>query len=145
MNWQAILGAAFQRIASPQIVALDLAALEVAETLLPDACVQLSAADTALEAPADAALVIDALNDLDAAQARTLLAHVRNFIAPRIFVVATARCALDRLAFLAIGYDVLGVDEIDNSVIYHFDLNTYKQVPDWLNARHWAHPERWKP
>jgi hypothetical protein len=145
VSWQAILGEAFQRIAPQQIVALDSAALQVAEILLPDACVQLSAADTPLEAPAHVALVIDALNDLDAAQARTLLAHVRNFIAPRIFVVATARCALDRLAFLAIGYDVLGVDEIDNSVIYHFDLNTYKQVPDWLNARHWAHPERWKP
>ncbi len=145
MSWITTLGEAFQRIAPQQIVALDSAAFLMAKTLLPDACVQLSAADIQLEASDQVALVIDALNDLEAAQARTLLAHVRNFIAPRIFVVATTRCPLDRLAFLAIGYEVLGVDEIDNSVIYHFDLNTYKQVPDWLNARHWAHPERWKP
>lgn len=26
---------------------------------------------------------------------------------------------------------------------YGFDLGTYKAVPDWLNARHWAHPEHW--
>lgn len=27
--------------------------------------------------------------------------------------------------------------------IYGFDLGTYKATPDWLNARHWAHPEHW--
>jgi hypothetical protein len=27
--------------------------------------------------------------------------------------------------------------------IYGFDLGTYKTTPDWLNARHWAHPEHW--
>jgi hypothetical protein len=27
--------------------------------------------------------------------------------------------------------------------IYGFDLGTYKTTPDWLNARHWAHPQHW--
>ena len=27
--------------------------------------------------------------------------------------------------------------------IHGFDLGTYKATPDWLNARHWAHPEHW--
>lgn len=27
--------------------------------------------------------------------------------------------------------------------IYGFDLGTYKVTPDWLNARHWAHPQHW--
>ncbi len=27
--------------------------------------------------------------------------------------------------------------------VYGFDLGTYKSTPDWLNARHWAHPEHW--
>lgn len=27
--------------------------------------------------------------------------------------------------------------------VYGFDLGTYKATPDWLNARHWAHPEHW--
>jgi hypothetical protein len=25
--------------------------------------------------------------------------------------------------------------------LYTFDMRTYKETPDWLNARHWAHPE----
>lgn len=24
-----------------------------------------------------------------------------------------------------------------------YDIASYKTVPDWLNPRHWAHPERW--
>jgi hypothetical protein len=27
--------------------------------------------------------------------------------------------------------------------IYGFDLAAYKATPEWLNARHWAHPEHW--
>lgn len=27
--------------------------------------------------------------------------------------------------------------------IFGFDLGTYKATPEWLNARHWAHPEHW--
>ena len=27
--------------------------------------------------------------------------------------------------------------------LFEFDIRTYKPAPDWLNARHWAHPERW--
>lgn len=27
--------------------------------------------------------------------------------------------------------------------IYGFELGSYKATPDWLNARHWAHPEHW--
>lgn len=25
----------------------------------------------------------------------------------------------------------------------HFDIHQYKETPDWLNAKNWAHPERW--
>lgn len=27
--------------------------------------------------------------------------------------------------------------------LYGFDVATYKRTPDWLNPRHWAHPELW--
>lgn len=145
MSWQATLSEILQRIAPQPIVALDGAAFHVTATLLPDANIALATVTMPLEKPASLAVVMDALKDLDAAQARTLLARVRDFIAPRIVVIATAQCTLDRLAFLGIGYDVLAVDETENIAIYQFDLSTYKQVPDWLNARHWAHPERWKP
>jgi hypothetical protein len=29
--------------------------------------------------------------------------------------------------------------------IHYYDLDTYKSVPDWLNNRYWANPERWEP
>lgn len=29
----------------------------------------------------------------------------------------------------------------DWAMLYH--IGEYKPVPDWLNPRHWAHPERW--
>ena len=145
MNWRARLAEALQRSPPQQVCVLDASALEIARTLLPQASVQLCATLAPLAAPAQLAMVMDALNGLDASQARTLLAQVRDFISPRIVVIAGARCALDRLAFLAIGYDTLGVDETDQVTIYQFDISTYKQVPDWLNARYWAHPERWEP
>ena len=145
MNWRDTLAEALQRSSPQHICALDVAALAIARDLLPEAPVQLCEAYAQNTSPAQLAVVMGALNDLDAAQARTLLARVRDFISPRIIVIAGAHCPLDRLDFLAIGYDALGADETDPIALYQFDLATYKQVPDWLNARYWAHPERWKP
>ena len=145
MDLAPLQACALKDLAPLQVCALDAAALKLAHTVLPKAIVQLCAVHNTPSSPAQLAVVMDALNGLDAAQARTLLARVRDFIAPRIVVIATAHCALDRLAFLSIGFEALGVDTTENIAIYQFDLNTYKQVPDWLNARHWAHPERWKP
>ena len=145
MNWRDRLAEILRSSASQTICALDTAALEIGRDLLPEAVVQLCNAYAQNATSAQLALVMDALNDLDAAQARMLLARVRDFISPHIIVIAGARCPLDRLDFLAVGYDALGVDKRDRIALYQFDLATYKQVPDWLNARYWAHPERWKP
>lgn len=27
--------------------------------------------------------------------------------------------------------------------LFRFNIHDYKDTPDWLNARYWAHPERW--
>ncbi len=145
MNWREVLTKALQRSGAQHICALDAVALEIARDLLPEASVQLCEVYTQTATSAQLALVMNALNGLDAAQARTLLARVRDFISPRIIVIADTRCPLDRMDFLAIGYDTLGTDKAGQTKLYQFDLTTYKQVPDWLNARYWAHPERWKP
>lgn len=150
MSWRTLLAEALHGLAPGPICALDSGALDATAPALsrmglPQTTVQLCEAHVHPSFSAQLAVVMDALNDLDASQARTLLARVRDFIAPRIVVISTTRCALDRLAFLAIGFEALGVDATENITIYQFDLNTYKQVPDWLNARHWANPERWKP
>ena len=28
-------------------------------------------------------------------------------------------------------------------VLYYYDIYDYKEIPDWLNNRFWAHPDRW--
>jgi len=144
MNWRDTLAQALQSVPAEQICALDAGALQVASELLPEAPLTLCDAQPG-HAPVQLALVKDALHDLVAAQARTLLARARDFISPRIIVLADAHCALARLDFLALGYETLPTDDAEPIALYQFDLATYKQVPDWLNARFWANPERWKP
>ena len=144
MNWRDSLAQALQSVPVEQICALDAGALQVVRELLPEAELTLCNAMPPA-ARVQLALVKDALHPLDAAQSRTLLARVRDFISPRIIVLSDMHCALARLDFLALGYETLAADEAEQIALYQFDLATYKQVPDWLNARYWAHPERWKP
>lgn len=150
MSWRALLAEALHGLTPGPICALDAAALDAtAAALAPKGLlhttVQLCETHAHTASPVQLVVVMDALNGLNAAQARSLLTRTRDFISPRIVVIATAHCALERLAFLAIGFEALGVDATQNITIFRFDLNTYKHVPDWLNARYWAHPERWKP
>jgi hypothetical protein len=47
--------------------------------------------------------------------------------------------------FLALGFERVyaSADSVIN--LYSHNIATYKSVPDWLNAKYWAHPERWEP
>ena len=137
-DWRSSLGDELHRLGPASICALDPAALSIARSLLPDTPV-------VLEQPAPLALVAHALHGLDAASARVRLAQTRDLLAPCIIVIADAYCALDRQAFLAMGYDALSLDTAEKIAIYRHDIASYKTVPDWLNARYWAHPERWEP
>lgn len=48
---------------------------------------------------------------------------------------------------LAMGFYV--VENLNSAqqaiALYEFNIQSYKSSPQWLNAAHWAHPERWKP
>lgn len=144
MNWRDTLAEALRGVRPEAVCALDAGALQVTRELLPEISVQLCEALPENTA-AQLALVKDTLVGLDAAQAGTVLARVRDFVASWIIVITDAHCALTRLDFLALGYESLCADDAEQIKLYQFDLATYKQVPDWLNARFWAHPERWKP
>ena len=144
MNWRDTLAKSLRDIPSHAICALDAGARQVGSELMPEVAWKLCDTPPG-NAPAQLALLKDALNALGATDARALLARVRDFVAPRIIVIADAHCALSRLDFLALGYDTLAADQAEKVTLYQFDLATYKQVPDWLNARFWANPERWKP
>jgi hypothetical protein len=52
---------------------------------------------------------------------------------------------LDEATFRALGFTLSAADTMEDRRLYDYDLATYKTVPDWLNARCWAHPERWEP
>lgn len=45
----------------------------------------------------------------------------------------------------ALGFLKLQADTTKGATgwILYFDIRQYKETPDWLNARNWAHPERW--
>ncbi|MHB8915693.1 MAG: DUF6231 family protein [Thiobacillus sp.] len=144
MNWHNTLAQALRSVPAGDVCALDVGAQGVAIALLSETRLQHCDALSSTHR-AQLVLVKDTLHDLDAAQARALLARARDFIAPRIIVIADAHCALMQLDFLALGYETLAADPAAQITLYQFDLATYKHVPDWLNARFWAHPERWKP
>lgn len=144
MNWRDTLTQALRSVPVEAICTLDAGARHVVGELLPELALKLCDASPD-NASAQLALVKDNLHACDAVQARMLLARTRDFISPRIIVIADAHCALSRLDFLALGYESLAEDKAEQVALYQFDLATYKQVPDWLNARFWAHPERWKP
>jgi hypothetical protein len=125
------------------VCALDESARLLVRAALPAVPVRMR--DQPRFAPCALALGIDVLNGLDATRAQHLIAHTRLYLAPRILLAASPDCALDAVAFLALGFMQLDCDAAENVRLYSFDIETYKTVPDWLNARFWAHPERWEP
>ncbi len=73
-----------------------------------------------------------------------MLAQCRDRVARRVFVKIekqTQSANLQRPDLLALGF--YGVDIGQKEQLYFFSLRGYKSVPNWLNAKYWAHPERW--
>ena len=141
MNWRDHLQARLLDIRPTSVCALDAAAHQLAEGVLRDTPVNRNPPGQTVEL----ALGIDALNGLDARQAQHLIAQTRLFIAPRILLAVRTDCALDEDMFIALGFTLAATDTTANVRIHEYDLDTYKTVPDWLNARFWANPERWQP
>ena len=73
-----------------------------------------------------------------------MLAQSRDRVARRVFVRIdnlTQSPDLNRQQLFALGF--YGVDIGRGGQLYAYSLRGYKSVPDWLNAKYWAHPERW--
>jgi hypothetical protein len=143
MNWREHLQARLLDIRPASVCALDAAAHQLAGGVLPDTPVRLHGNPPGQTV--ELALGIDALNGLDAQQAQHLISQTRLYIAPRILLAVRSDCALDKDMFIALGFTLSATDTTENVRIHYYDLDTYKTVPDWLNARYWAHPERWEP
>jgi len=139
MDWRAYLAARLAALRPARLGALDDEARAFAAAHLPGVPILAS------DAPAALALGIAALDRLDAEAARHLIHRVRLYVAPRLLLAARADGPLDDDAFRALGFECELRDPADGTRIQAYDLATYKPVPDWLNARFWAHPERWEP
>lgn len=143
MDWRAHLREQLTTTRPASVCALDDAALAFAREILPATTITPPGASTAQACAL--ALGIHALDGLDAHAAEALIHRTRLYVAPRLLLVAHAGCALDETAFLALGFVQTAHDTANRVRLHAFDLDTYKTVPDWLNTRFWAHPERWEP
>lgn len=143
MTWRDQLQARLLDIQPASVCALDQAARQLVSEVLPTTPLRMH--DKQSNARAALALGIDALNGLNMQQAQHLISRTRLYVAPRILLVVQSDSVLDEETFRALGFMLSASNGTDNKRIHYYDLDTYKTVPDWLNARHWAHPERWEP
>ncbi|KVW98939.1 DUF6231 family protein [Thiobacillus denitrificans] len=143
MNWRDHLQARLLDIRPASVCALDAAAHQLAGGVLRNTPMHLHGNQPGQAA--ELALGIDALNGLDAQQAQHLISQTRLYTAPRILLAVRSDCALNEDMFIALGFTLSATDTSANVRVHYYDLDTYKTVPDWLNARHWANPERWEP
>lgn len=99
----------------------------------------------------DFALVAGYLERVDSAQGSAVIARLRDVLARRLCVlVATEKSTgsdtiWSDAELSAFGFTLLSRFEENGkqASLYGFDIASYKQTPDWLNPRHWAHPELW--
>ena len=90
------------------------------------------------EPPADLALL--SLPD----QAIRDIVRLRD-LCPKLIVLLESSAGPDFTEFVALGFERLYQSPESAIQLYRHDIATYKSVPEWLNARYWAHPERWEP
>jgi len=143
MSWRAQLEARLREIRPASVCALDAAARLLAGDALP--ATPLLPPMPQPPSPCALALGIDALDGLDADAARQLIGRTRLFVAPHIILVVPTGCVLDEAMFRALGFTLCATDVAAGMRIHEYDIETYKSVPDWLNSRFWANPERWQP
>jgi Family of unknown function (DUF6231) len=143
MGWRIHLQTRLLEIQPESVCVLDAAAHQLAGEVLRDTPARIHGYPP--EKTCTLALGLDALNGLNAQQAQHLISQTCLYAAPRILIATQACGAIDDGTFRALGFTLSMTDAQENIRVYDYDLATYKTVPDWLNARYWAHPERWEP
>ena len=134
------LMAAYQRAhPEPQVATLDADGTLDGETLL---------AELAAYGRFDFILLRGVLERVDADTGAHLLARLRD-VHTRRFCAAVNPSNDEHpwqaSALIAMGLAHWSRETVDAGIleIYGFDLGTYKTTPNWLNARHLAHPQHW--
>ncbi len=99
----------------------------------------------------DFALVAGYLERVDSATGSAVIARLRDVLARRLCVVIESgkesggETTWSDAELSGFGLTLLSrLDQEGNRArLYGFDIASYKQTPDWLSPRHWAHPELW--
>ncbi|MBT9569223.1 MAG: hypothetical protein IV085_13105 [Thiobacillus sp.] len=143
MGWQTLLQEYVLSSQHDSVHVLDERAYRLISSLLPDVFV--GTREQTPDRRCALAVGIEACAGLTVAEAEQLISQTRLYVAPRIMLAERPDGVLDERAFRALGFTVRAVDTAGNMNVYDYDLDTYKSVPDWLNARYWANPERWEP
>ena len=96
----------------------------------------------------DFAIVRGVLERVDADTGAHLVARLRDVHTRRFCLVLSTNDGERRWQaseLIAMGLSHWSTETVNEASleIYGFDLGNYKATPDWLNARHWAHPEHW--
>lgn len=146
-----------QQIAPATVLAIGRRASELLRGVLPDGA-QMEAIDSGDACAAakrlgafELVLVMDTVEHMDKPAAEQLLGSLRDLHAHHLFLlVPIGQVATDQRSIwmpgdlLALGMTRVGQYRCGAGQyqLYHFALETYKQVPDWLNSKYWAHPER---
>ncbi|MGH8352319.1 MAG: DUF6231 family protein [Pseudomonas sp.] len=92
----------------------------------------------------DLALLADCLEHLPKRTGLELLGGIRNLNASRLAVlVDLSACGWQDTDFFALALQASERFQRGDQTLtlFTYDLLDYKQVPDWLNAKFWAHPE----
>ncbi len=100
----------------------------------------------------DICIVANTLERMDKTRAGQLIARLRDLLTQRLFIVVRAgegwpdlESNWEMADFIGFGMHLVADYEHEGRLLqmYKFDIGDYKLTPDWLNARYWAHPERW--
>lgn len=103
------------------------------------------AAPEALEGTVyDLAVVAHTLEHLPRKEAGMLLSRLRDLHSKRFLALVRLGGKGDWSNTDLIAYGMKRCGGFpDGYALYRFNIYDYKDTPDWLNAKYWAHPERW--
>lgn len=92
----------------------------------------------------DLAVVAQTLEYLPRRDAGMLLSRLRDLHSKRFLALVRlgGDAGWSNTDLIAYGMKRCGGFE-DDYALYRFNIFDYKDTPDWLNAKYWAHPERW--
>jgi len=71
-----------------------------------------------------------------------IISKLRDLLAERVLVI-TCENSNSWSTNTMLGFGFKRIAELKNYQAWGFDINTYKEVPDWLNAKFWANPQNW--